>query len=59
VPAFLDGKILFPAIWHIVEAVMQRHTNVEHPHLDGILKADAWARAAAQEEVASHAINCP
>ena len=59
VPAFLDGKILVPAIWHIVEAVMQRHTNVEHPHLDGILKADAWARAAAQEEVASHAINCP
>ena len=31
VPAFLDGKILFPAIWHTVEAVMQRHHNVEHP----------------------------
>jgi 1-deoxy-D-xylulose-5-phosphate reductoisomerase len=59
VPAFLDGKILFPAIWHTVEAVMQRHTNVEHPHLDQILKADAWARAAAQEEVASRAIECP
>lgn len=59
VPAFLDGKILFPAIWHTVEAVMKRHTNVEHPTLEAILKADAWARAAAQEEVASRAIECP
>jgi 1-deoxy-D-xylulose-5-phosphate reductoisomerase len=58
VPAFLDGKILFPAIWHTVEAVMKRHTNVEHPHLDQILKADAWARAAAQEEVAGHTVVC-
>jgi 1-deoxy-D-xylulose-5-phosphate reductoisomerase len=59
VPAFLEGKILFPAIWHTVEAVMQRHENVEHPSLDQILKADAWARAAAQEEVASRKIECP
>ena len=59
VPAFLDGKILFPAIWHTVEAVMKQHRTVEHPSLDDILKADAWARAAAQEEVAGHAIACP
>ena len=59
VPAFLDGKILFPAIWHTVEAVMKRHKTLEHPHLDDILKADAWARAAAQEEVDSHKIVCP
>ncbi len=38
VPAFLDGKILFPAIWHTVEAVMKAHTNVEHPTLEQILK---------------------
>ncbi|HEV3271331.1 MAG TPA: 1-deoxy-D-xylulose-5-phosphate reductoisomerase [Candidatus Methylacidiphilales bacterium] len=56
VPAFLDGKILFPAIWHTVEAVMKRHKTVPHPNLDEILAADAWARAAAQEEVAGHAI---
>ncbi|MCE0522757.1 MAG: 1-deoxy-D-xylulose-5-phosphate reductoisomerase [Methylacidiphilales bacterium] len=49
VPAFLDGKIPFPAIWHTVEAVMKRHHNVLHPGLDKILQADAWARAAAQE----------
>ena len=59
VPAFLAGEILFPAIWHTVEAVMQRHQNVEHPSLEQILKADAWARAAAQEEVASRKIECP
>jgi len=59
VPAFLDGKILFPAIWHTVEAVMQRHETVQHPSLEAILKADTWARAAASEEVASRAIECP
>jgi len=59
VPAFLEEKILFPSIWHVVEAVMQRHKNIEHPSLDDILKADAWARSAAQEEVASRRIECP
>ena len=59
VPAFLDGKILFPAIWETVEAVMQAHQNVEHPHLDQIIQADAWARAAALEEVARRTIECP
>jgi len=59
VPAFLDGKILFPAIWETVEAVMQRHENVEHPRLDQIIRADTWARATAMEEVARRAIECP
>jgi 1-deoxy-D-xylulose-5-phosphate reductoisomerase len=56
VPAFLDGKIPFPAIWQTVEAVMKRHATVEHPHLDEILKADAWARSAAREEIGSRAL---
>ncbi len=59
VPAFLEGRILFPSIWHTVEAVMKRHTTVSHPHLDDILKADAWARAAAQEEVDRLKFECP
>ena len=59
VPAFLDGKILFPAIWETVEAVMQRHENVEHPQLDQIIRADTWARATAMEEVARRTIECP
>ena len=59
VPAFLDGRILFPAIWETVEAVMRAHDNVEHPSLDRIIQADAWARAAAREEVALRAVVCP
>jgi 1-deoxy-D-xylulose-5-phosphate reductoisomerase len=59
VPAFLEGRILFPSIWHTVEAVMKRHAHVEHPTLDQILQADTWARAAAPEEVARLKIECP
>jgi 1-deoxy-D-xylulose-5-phosphate reductoisomerase len=51
VPAFLDGQISFPKIWHTVEAVMQQHGRVEHPSLEEILEADAWARATAAELV--------
>ena len=51
VPAFLEGRISFPAIWRTVEAVMTRHETVEHPSLEVILQADAWARLAASEEI--------
>src|SRR5437868_7995950 len=44
VSAFLDRKISFPRIWQMVAAVMDRHTNVAHPDLDAILRADQWAR---------------
>jgi 1-deoxy-D-xylulose-5-phosphate reductoisomerase len=45
----------FPALRLAREA----GTTIEHASLDQILQADAWARAAAQEEVAAHAIECP
>src|SRR5438093_10583681 len=48
VAAFLDQKVRFPEIWRIDEQVMNRHTPVAHPNLDGILRADQWARAQAQ-----------
>jgi 1-deoxy-D-xylulose-5-phosphate reductoisomerase len=44
VSAFLDRKISFPRIWKTVAAVMDRHTNVAHPDLGAILRADQWAR---------------
>ena len=44
VSAFLDRKISFPRIWKTVASVMDRHTNVAHPDLDAILRADQWAR---------------
>jgi 1-deoxy-D-xylulose-5-phosphate reductoisomerase len=58
VPAFLAGEILFPSIWLTVEAVMRRHQVVPHPSLEATLQADAWARSAAVEEVASRKIVC-
>ena len=44
VSAFLDRKISFARIWNTVASVMDRHTNVAHPDLDAILRADQWAR---------------
>jgi 1-deoxy-D-xylulose-5-phosphate reductoisomerase len=48
VAAFLEGRVRFPQIWHVVEEVMNRHTAIAHPHLDAILEADQWARNEAQ-----------
>ena len=47
VSAFLEGKISFPRIWQTVEQVMDRHSNVAHPDLDAILRADQWGRGEA------------
>jgi 1-deoxy-D-xylulose-5-phosphate reductoisomerase len=49
VSAFLDRKISFPRIWGTVGQVMDRHTNVAHPDLDAILRADQWAREEAAQ----------
>src|SRR6266540_1354113 len=53
VAAFLDRRLRFPDIWHVVEEVMNRHTAIAHPNLDAILEADQWARREAQEYVKS------
>ena len=44
VSAFLDRRISFPRIWETVGTTMDRHTNVAHPDLSAILRADQWAR---------------
>ncbi|PYK16367.1 MAG: 1-deoxy-D-xylulose-5-phosphate reductoisomerase [Verrucomicrobia bacterium] len=49
VAGFLDRHVRFPDIWQIVEEVMNRHTSVAHPDLDGILQADQWARKEARD----------
>jgi 1-deoxy-D-xylulose-5-phosphate reductoisomerase len=51
VAAFLDRQVRFPRIWQMVEEVMNRHTNVAHPDLDAILRADQWAREEARRLV--------
>jgi 1-deoxy-D-xylulose-5-phosphate reductoisomerase len=48
VAAFLEGRVRFPQIWHVVKEVMNRHTAIAHPDLDAILEADQWARNEAQ-----------
>src|SRR5438094_483751 len=53
VAAFLDRRLRFPDIWHVVEEVMNRHTANAHPNLDAILEADRWARREAQGYVKS------
>ena len=49
VSAFLDRRISFPRIWHLVEEVMNRHTSIANPTLDAILEADRWAREEAAD----------
>ncbi len=44
VEKFLARKIKFPQIWRSVEKVMLSHSNIEHPSLESIKQADAWAR---------------
>src|SRR5882724_6836339 len=53
VAAFLDRRVRFPEIWHVVEEVMNRHTAIARPDLDAILEADRWARNEAQGRVKS------
>ena len=51
VASFLNRQVRFPQIWRMVEEVMNRHTNVAHPNLDAILRADQWAREEARRLV--------
>ncbi|MBV6501126.1 MAG: 1-deoxy-D-xylulose 5-phosphate reductoisomerase [Prosthecobacter sp.] len=44
VEAFLQDKISFPDIWRTVERVMNRHQVIQHPGLEALVEADAWAR---------------
>ncbi len=44
VEAFVNRKINFPQITATVRRVMDSHKIVEHPTLEKILEADAWAR---------------
>jgi 1-deoxy-D-xylulose-5-phosphate reductoisomerase len=44
VEAFVNRKINFPQISEIVQRTMNAHNCIEHPVLEQILEADAWAR---------------
>jgi 1-deoxy-D-xylulose-5-phosphate reductoisomerase len=53
VEAFCGGRINFPGITRLVSETMSAHSLVEHPSLDQILQADAWARTAANQRCAA------
>jgi 1-deoxy-D-xylulose-5-phosphate reductoisomerase len=44
VEAFLNGGTSFPAIWQTVARVMEKHEVIQHPTLEALVEADAWAR---------------
>jgi 1-deoxy-D-xylulose-5-phosphate reductoisomerase len=44
VEAFLNGLTSFPAIWQTVARVMEKHDVIQHPTLEVLIEADAWAR---------------
>lgn len=51
VDAFVDRRLSFPGIWRVVEAAMDGHEWEDASSLDTVVKADAWARAFAAEQV--------
>jgi 1-deoxy-D-xylulose-5-phosphate reductoisomerase len=53
VEAFLNERIPFPRIWQTVERVMQKHNVIQHPGLEQLIAADAWARTEAMAVVDS------
>lgn len=51
VEAFVNRQINFPQITETVRRTMDAHELVEHPTLEQILEADAWARREARSAV--------
>ena len=51
VQAFIDGKIRFTDMIHVVEEVLAMHTGSENPVLEDYMLADAWARRTADKFV--------
>ncbi len=49
VALFLAGKLSFPGIAELIEAVLERHDPVADPDIPAILDATAWARKTALE----------
>jgi 1-deoxy-D-xylulose-5-phosphate reductoisomerase len=44
VELFLERKLQFTGIPHLIEQVLEKHQNTESPGLEEILEADRWAR---------------
>ena len=55
VAAFLDDRIAFPGIPAVVGETLEAHTPADLEDLEGVARADEWARAHARERVADRA----
>jgi len=49
VALFLAGKLSFPGIAELIEAVLERHQPIAEPDIPAILETTAWARKTARE----------
>jgi len=56
VAAFLGGRLGFPGIPRLIEAVLARHGNRPAQSLAAVLEADRWARDVAETMVAGEAV---
>jgi 1-deoxy-D-xylulose-5-phosphate reductoisomerase len=56
VAAFLDGRLGFPGIPRLIEAVLERHGNRSAQTLAAVLETDRWAREVAETMVAGEAM---
>jgi len=53
VALFLAGKLSFPGIAELIEAVLERHQPIAQPDIPAILETTAWARKTAREVYAT------
>jgi 1-deoxy-D-xylulose-5-phosphate reductoisomerase len=51
VASYLDGKISFPSIPHVIEQTMEAHSTAPASTLDAVREIDRWARRYSQEVV--------
>jgi 1-deoxy-D-xylulose-5-phosphate reductoisomerase len=56
VAAFLEGRLGFPGIPRLIEAVLGRHRNRAAQALAAVLEADRWARGEAETLLADAAV---
>ncbi|MDP2939278.1 MAG: 1-deoxy-D-xylulose-5-phosphate reductoisomerase [Candidatus Omnitrophota bacterium] len=54
VKAFLDGRIKFNKIPHIIEQVLSKHKRIINPSLEEIILSDKWAREEAESLITTY-----
>jgi 1-deoxy-D-xylulose-5-phosphate reductoisomerase len=58
VAAFLEQRLAFTAIPHVIEAVLDHHSHATVRSLEDVMAADAWARQEARKRLATVSGEC-